>query len=199
MTGTADLAHAGPYLVASEIVDFTHPRVAALADVLDAAGDADGYGARCFAWVRDQVAHVAECPIEVVACSASELLAVGAGLCYAKSHLLVALLRARGIPSGFAYQRLSLGVAGAYCLHGLAAVALGPGRWCRVDPRGGPRGATAVYQPPADSLVYCATDAGEYHLPEVYAEPLPHVVTALRAHASMRLLLDNLPDDRVVA
>jgi transglutaminase-like putative cysteine protease len=197
MKQKAEGAYANPYLQSSEIVDFHHPRVAAVADQLRAAGEPGGYGARCFAWVRDQVQHVAELPIEAVACSASQLLALGAGLCYAKSHLLVALLRAGGIASGFAYQRLSLGEPGAYCLHGLVAIQLGSGAWCRMDPRGGPRGATAVYRPPADSLVFPASEPGEYNLPEIYPEPLPQVITALRAHTSMRLVLENLPDDAV--
>ncbi|WP_338430147.1 transglutaminase domain-containing protein [Synechococcus elongatus] len=33
------------------------------------------------------------------------------GYCYAKSHLLVALLRACSIPAGFCYQRLSFDAA----------------------------------------------------------------------------------------
>ncbi|MBI2949982.1 MAG: hypothetical protein HYY23_20300 [Verrucomicrobia bacterium] len=42
-----------------------------------------------------------------------------AGFCYAKSHLLAALLRARGIPAALCYQRLAFDAAGsAFCLHG---------------------------------------------------------------------------------
>jgi len=36
-----------------------------------------------------------------VTCKASDVLIYGTGYCYAKSHLLAALLRANAIPAGF--------------------------------------------------------------------------------------------------
>jgi len=44
------------------------------------------------------------CQRDVVTCSASEVLREGTGICFAKSHLLAALLRAVGIPAGLCYQ-----------------------------------------------------------------------------------------------
>lgn len=59
------------------------------------------------------------------------------GFCYAKSHLLAALLRANGIAAGLCYQRLSVNGGGTpYCLHGLNAVFLKDFGWYRVDARG---------------------------------------------------------------
>ncbi len=54
--------------------------------------------------VRDNVSHTRDASREEVTCAASEVLAAGTGICYAKSHLLAALLRAVGIPAGFCYQ-----------------------------------------------------------------------------------------------
>jgi transglutaminase-like putative cysteine protease len=60
-----------------------------------------------------------------VTCKASDVLIHGTGYCYAKSHLLVALLRANGIPAGLCYQRLTIENDGpSYCLRGLNAVYL---------------------------------------------------------------------------
>jgi transglutaminase-like putative cysteine protease len=62
-----------------------------------------------------------------VTCSASEALAAGTGYCFAKSHLLAAVLRANGIPAALCYQRLALDESAEesqrrFSLHGLNAV-----------------------------------------------------------------------------
>src|SRR5215212_2227297 len=76
-------------------------------------------------WVRDRIAHTVDHGHDVVTYRASDVLREGTGFCFAKSHLLVALLRANGIRAGFAYQRLALdSEPHAFCLHGLAAVDL---------------------------------------------------------------------------
>lgn len=183
-----------PFLACSEVVDFDDPAVAALAAQLRAAGDAPGYAARCFNWVRDEVEHSADTDREVVTCRASEVLRERVGLCYAKSHLLVALLRAGGVPAGFCYQRLALEDAGKFCLHGLVAVGSGDGTWYRIDPRGGTRGANARFDPPREHWVYPADAPGEFTFAVVLAAPLPEVVDALGAHRSVRTLLQELPD-----
>src|SRR5690606_18223764 len=105
-----------PFLRASAVVDFDSPVVANLVEELNNTGSGSDYVERCFVWVRDNIAHSADVDSDVVACSASEVLRAGVGLCYAKSHLLAALLRAKGIRAGFAYQRLASGRNG-YCLH----------------------------------------------------------------------------------
>ena len=99
-------------------------QVVALAHRLSAGQPTEVDVARvCFEWVRDNVLHTADHGLPEVTCAASEVLSAGTGFCYAKSHLLAALLRANGIPAGFAYQRLSLDAEGsAFCLHGLNAV-----------------------------------------------------------------------------
>nr|WP_320193052.1 transglutaminase family protein [uncultured Desulfobacter sp.] len=59
------------------------------------------------------------------------------GYCYAKSHLLAALLRACNIPAGLCYQRLTIANNKApFCLHGLNAVYLQRHGWYRIDSRG---------------------------------------------------------------
>ena len=61
---------------------------------------------KTFIFVRDSIAHSVDCGGTAVTCRASEVLHVGQGLCYAKAHLLAALLRANGIAAGFCYQLL---------------------------------------------------------------------------------------------
>jgi len=69
--------------------------VAAAAEFAGDATDDEEVARRCFLWVRDCVRHSSDHRIPVVTCAASEVLKHRAGFCYAKSHLLAALLRAR--------------------------------------------------------------------------------------------------------
>ena len=110
-----------------------------------ATGDAVEVARLCFLWVpRDHIQHSRDFRRDEATCSASEVLAAGAGWCYAKSHLLGALLRANGIPAGFCYQRLSKDDSGApYSLHGLNAVYLPRFGWYRVAARGNKPGMNA--------------------------------------------------------
>jgi hypothetical protein len=97
------------FLRSTEIIDWLHPDVSACA--LRLRGDSNDplvIARRCFEWVRDEIKHTADYGLKPVTCAASEVLQEGSGYCYAKSHLLAAVLRANGIPAGLCYQRLSL-------------------------------------------------------------------------------------------
>ena len=130
-----------------------------------------------------------------MSCSASQVLLHGTGFCYAKSHLLAALLRANAIPAGFCYQRLSIDGAGPpFCLHGLNAVHLPGIGWYRIDARGDRAGIATAFDPPHERLAFEPTLDGEVTFDEVLASPLPVVVDALTRWRSCAELLDHLPD-----
>jgi transglutaminase-like putative cysteine protease len=185
-----------PYLAASKYIDFDHPQVAAKAAAL-AAGAATPLevARRCFEFVRDEIRHSVDYQLNPVTCKASEALQHQTGYCYAKSHLLAALLRANGIPAGLCYQRLSVGAAGApYCLHGLNAVYLQDFGWYRIDARGNKPGVAATFSPPTEALAFAVRPPMERDLPEIWAEPLPVVTSALAAYPTYDQVLANLPD-----
>ena len=184
------------FLRSTPIVDGHHPDVVALARRRAEGCDSDASVARrCFEWVRDEIKHSQDHGLRVVTCRASDVLHEGSGFCYAKSHLLAALLRANGIPAGLCYQRLSLDDTGtAHCLHGLTALRLPGVDWYRVDPRGNKPGVDAQFDPPTERLAFQLTLPGEADLPGVWADPLPVVVRALAAHGSVEALGNNLPD-----
>jgi transglutaminase-like putative cysteine protease len=78
----------------------------------------------CFKDVRE-IKHSNDYRLNPVTCRASEVLEHKTGYCYAKSHLLAALLRANNIPAGICYQRLTIkNDQPPFCLHGLNAVNL---------------------------------------------------------------------------
>ena len=185
-----------PFLEATPVVDWSHPAVAARAAALRGEEtDPSIIAKRCFEWVRDVIRHSQDCGATAVTCSASQVLVEGSGFCYAKSHLLAALLRANGVPAGFCYQRLALDDSGtAHCLHGLNAVLLPAFGWYRLDARGNRPGIDARFQPPTERLAFSVGASGELDLPGVWAAPLPIVVEALQRYSDAATLAANLPD-----
>jgi transglutaminase-like putative cysteine protease len=185
----------GPYLEATEIVDWTDGAVRALAQELGGGDGPVAVAARCFGWVRDEVRHSIDRGDHVVTLAASDVLRHRTGSCYAKSHLLAALLRANGIVAGFSYQRLSVNDDGPpFCLHGFNAVSLPGIGWYRVDARGDRPGVTTCFDPPREVLAYQPRLAAECTFDEIWPEPLPVVVEALRRSGSVEELLSRLPD-----
>jgi transglutaminase-like putative cysteine protease len=185
-----------PYLDASTHIDVNDPQVQATARrlALGARSKAEVVRA-CFAFVRDEIAHSADFKRNPVTCRASDVLRHATGFCYAKSHLLAALLRANGIPAALCYQRLATGDSAApYCLHGLNAVWLEEYGWYRLDPRGNKPGVDARFEPPHEVLAFVPGEAGEGDLPGIWAEPLPVVVDALERSTRYEQVLAALPD-----
>jgi transglutaminase-like putative cysteine protease len=189
------------FLASTDVVDWYHADVRTLAWCL-AGGERDAVDVarRCFEWVRDEVRHSLDAGDSVVTCSASEVLAQRTGFCYAKSHLLAALLRANGIPAGFCYQRLSFdGVGPPFCLHGLNAVLLPEHGWYRIDARGNrahgsKSGVDAQFQPPVEQLAFVPLLAGERDFAAIHPEPLAIVVDTLRQGATVPEVCTRLPD-----
>jgi transglutaminase-like putative cysteine protease len=184
------------FLRPTDVIDWTHPEVLERARSLaDGSDDHCVVAGRLYEWVRDEIRHSRDFRLEPVTCSASEVLRIGSGFCYAKSHLLAALLRARGIPAGLCYQRLSRdGRSAPFSLHGLNAVHLPGHGWYRVDPRGNRADVDAQYAPPVEHLAFPTALPGEADVPGIFADPLPVVVEALRRHDSADVLWECLPD-----
>lgn len=182
------------YLASDQVVDSEAPEVQAMAHML--AGRNDLETARsCFVFVRDEVEHSYDFRRSPTTCSASEVLAARTGYCYAKSHLLVALLRANGLRAGFCYQRLTVdGPKPPFCLHGLVAVDLPDSGWFAIDARGNRKDVEAVFEPPNERLAFELAHDGERDFAPIYPRPLQSVVDCLRAHATWDAVLKNLPD-----
>ena len=189
------------YLDSSEYIDRDHPLIMAKARVLAEGCTSDeAIAKRCFEFVRDTIQHSWDYRRNPVTCKASDVLIHGTGYCYAKSHLLAALLRANAIPAGLCYQRLSAGTGGPpHCLHGLNAVYLDKHGWYRIDARGNKPGVTAAFTPPVEALAFPIVDAPERDFPEIWAEPLPLIVRALTENQTVEQVFGNLPDIEVIS
>ena len=188
------------YLTHSKYIDFDHPLVKEKADVLaKQASDELNLAQVCYEFVRDEIQHSWDYKKNPVTCKASDVLIHSTGYCYAKSHLLAALLRANGIPAGLCYQRLSVGDVGPpYSLHGLNAVYLADFGWYRIDARGNKSNVTTEFSPPKEVLAYPVRGLPEYNFPKIYSEPLPVIIHALETNSDVQAVHANLPDMDVV-
>jgi transglutaminase-like putative cysteine protease len=183
------------YLRRTQIIDWDHPAVTRQANALASSGDITEIARACFEWVRDEVKHSRDFERNPATWRASDVLEHRTGYCYAKSHLLAALLRANGIPAGFCYQRLSVfGGGPPYSLHGLNAVHLPEFGWYRMDPRGNRKGIDAQFTPPVERLAFALQSEDEVEFDDVLAEPLNCVVEVLRQSRTWQDVLSALPD-----
>lgn len=184
------------YLKSSEYIDTDNAEIKSLANQLaENTNDDTVIAQRCFEWVRDNIKHSWDYKLNPVTCKASDVLKHGTGYCYAKSHLLAALLRANNIPAGLCYQRLSINDDGApYSLHGLNAVYLKDYGWYRVDARGNKETVNAQFAPPLEQLAFPINEANERDYQEILAEPLDVVVQALTTLNTVEEVFNHLPD-----
>ena len=189
------------YLEASDIIDF---RCQLSCEITDLASEIKSYSAddisyikHAFEYVKDNISHSADIQGNTVTCKASEVLRAREGTCYAKSHLLAALLRSNQIPTGFCYQRLLLDdeTAPYLILHGLNAVYIERlNKWIRLDARGNKRGVNAQFSIVQEHLAFpVRVEKGEEDILTIFASPDEHVIKALTEHKSLEALWINLP------
>jgi len=184
------------FLQETEIIDFSNTEIQKLAINLSSNCNTDVDIAKsCFLYVRDNINHSGDYKDNITTCKASDVLKYKTGWCYAKSHLLAALLRCNNIPTGFCYQRLSCSEykKDIYCLHGLNAIYLKDYGWYKVDPRGNKKGVDAQFNPPVEKLAF-ELQENEFNLSEIYEKPLDIIINALNKYKTYDELINNIPD-----
>jgi transglutaminase-like putative cysteine protease len=192
------------YLQPSEIIDWQNPEILELAHHLASRHQTtEAIAKSCFEWVRDKIHHSWDYEMNPVTCKASDVLKYKTGYCFAKSHLLAALLRANQIPAGLCYQRLSIDNPPESklvsddipcTLHGLNAILLPEIGWYRVDSRGNRKGVNAQFVPPKEQLAFEIKLPQEADFSTIFAEPLTLVVEALQKSKTWNDVLLYLPD-----
>ena len=97
------------YLKADDVIDYRKKPIMQLADELFQQSDDElSFIKASYEFVRDHIYHSADKKEDILTCTASEVLEAGHGICFAKSHLLAALLRCKSVPTSFCYQKLIL-------------------------------------------------------------------------------------------
>lgn len=136
-----------------------------------------------FEIARDEVKHSFDTKNKIVTINAEDALREKEGICFAKSHVLAALLRGMDIPAGFCYQRVlrKNTIESGYALHGLNAVYLPDIGWFRLDPRGNKEGVDAQFSTDEEKLAYpISTNLGEEDYLRVFSRPLPTVIHSMK-------------------
>ena len=129
------------YLSETECIDYNNSVIQEKVRELKLNSDPQlKYIENAYKFVRDEISHSWDIKSEVVSRKASEVLINRTGICWTKSSLLAALLRANGIPSGFSYQFLTRADDNAdegYIIHALNTVFISElNKWIRLDARG---------------------------------------------------------------
>jgi transglutaminase-like putative cysteine protease len=173
------------YLKKNEIINYDHKLIVDKCRELEkGTEDEISLIKKIYEFVRDDIHHSGDIGAHEVTCKASEVLEFGHGICCAKSHLLAAMLRFCGIPTGFCYQKLCSGQEGVNrkVLHGLNAVYLKDlNRWIRLDARGNKPGVDAQFSIEKEKIAWPVNkERGEEDHQVIFIEPNPTVVEVLK-------------------
>ncbi|WP_028551472.1 transglutaminase-like domain-containing protein [Paenibacillus sp. UNC451MF] len=189
------------YLSESDVIDLQHPSIQAAAQRLHSGhNDEQAIVKAAFEFVRDEIDHSWDIQGSIVTRAASEVLQHRQGICYAKSNLLAALLRSLSIPTGFCYQKLTLGDTPdtGYCIHALNAVYLHSlQRWVRLDARGNKEGVQAEFSIDEEQLAFpIRSHYEEIDYPVIYTEPNVKTMDTLANNTDvLTMYLNRLPTD----
>ncbi|MDO5155553.1 MAG: transglutaminase family protein [Eubacteriales bacterium] len=155
------------YLLETECIDYNNPVIKEKVNELRLNSNSKmKYIDNAYRFVRDKITHSWDIKSEVVSRKASEVLLNGTGICWTKSCLLAALLRANGIPSGISYQYLTRADDNAdegYIIHALNTVYISElNKWIRVDARGNKENVHAEFCIDEEKLAFpIRTELGE--------------------------------------
>jgi len=181
------------YLKRGEVIDYDHELIVEKCLELQKGmeeGNEISLIKNVYEFVRDDIHHSGDIGAQEITCKASEVLEFGHGICCAKSHLLAAMLRFYGIPTGFCYQKLCSGQEGINrkVLHGLNAVYFkDSNRWIRLDARGNKPGVDAQFSIYEGKIAWPVNEErGEEDHPVIFKEPNQTVVEILKTSNSRK-------------
>ena len=158
------------YLKETPSIDYMNPIIQdKVSELMNQSDDNLDYIKRSYIFVRDEIPHSWDIKTWVVSKTASEVLKNKTGICWTKSCLLAALLRANGIPSGISYQLLTRAddASDGYMIHALNTVYIKDlNKWIRLDARGNKENINAYFSLDEEHLAYTIrSELGEidYH------------------------------------
>ncbi|MBQ2125073.1 MAG: transglutaminase domain-containing protein [Spirochaetales bacterium] len=190
----------GDYLKSDDVIDYEKQSIAQLADMLfqKSTGEIEFIKA-AYEFVRDNISHSADIKEDIITCSASQVMEAGHGICFAKSHLLAALLRCKSVPTGFCYQKLILDdeTAPVLIYHGLNGVYIEEQKkWIRLDARGNKVGVNAQFSTDTEQLAFpVRPEKGEEDGFVIYPNPDKKILERLRKYKTRTELWDDLPTE----
>ena len=146
------------YLAETKSIDYNNPHIQEkVQELKDQSSDDADYIKRSYIFVRDEIPHSWDIQTNVVSRTASDALMNMTGICWAKSCLLAALLRANGIPSGISYQLLTIAEDDSlgHIVHALNTVYIrNLNKWIRLDSRGNQGNLNEEFSLEKDQLAF---------------------------------------------
>ena len=146
------------YLIETPSIDYVNFHIQERVQELKNQSDDNlDYIKRSYIFVRDEIPHSWDIKTEVVSRTASDVLKNKTGICWTKSCLLAALLRANQIPSGISYQLLTRAddASEGYMIHALNTVHIKDlNKWIRLDARGNKENINAYFSLDEEHIAY---------------------------------------------
>ena len=179
------------YLKETPSIDYVNPLIQdKVWELMSQSEDNLDYIKRSYIFVRDEVPHSWDIKTDVVSKTASEVLENKTGICWTKSCLLAALLRANRIPSGISYQLLTRAddESEGYMIHALNTVYLkGFNKWVRLDARGNKENINAYFSLDEEHLAYTVrSEMGEIDYHDNHADLDDRLVNILMESESIQ-------------
>ncbi|HHU90859.1 MAG TPA: transglutaminase domain-containing protein [Clostridiaceae bacterium] len=186
------------YLENSDIIDFDHPLVSQTAEQLTyGLKDNLSKAREIYKFTRDHIFNSFEINATSVTRTASEVLDKGHGICFAKSHLLAALMRASDIPAGFCYQILYDEDFERLIVHGFNGVFIEElDKWFRIDTCLHVDVNDWEFDPFKDSATKTIREEiGEYDDFTIYHVPNKKILKILTAADTLEELIHLIPSE----
>ena len=143
------------YLMETPSIDYMNPLIQdKVRELRDKSGDTLDYIKRSYLFVRDEIPHSCDIETNIVSKTASDVLKNKTGICWTKSCLLAALLRADDASEGYMIHALNTGYIKDL------------DKWIRLDARGNKENINAYFSLDGEHLAYTIrSELGEldYH------------------------------------
>ena len=179
------------YLIETPSIDYVNFHIQERVQELKNQSDDNlDYIKRSYIFVRDEILHSWDIETNIVSRTASDVLKNKTGICWTKSCLLAALLRANGIPSGISYQLLTRADddSEGYMIHALNTVYLKDfNKWIRLDARGNKENINAYFCLDEEHLAYTVrSELGEIDYHDNHADLDDRLVNILMESESIQ-------------
>ena len=163
------------YLIETPSIDYMDFHIQEkVQELLNQSEDNLDYIKRSYIFVRDEIPHSWDIKTDMVSITASDVLKNKTGICWTKSCLLAALLRANKIPSGISYQLLTRADddSEGYMIHALNTMYIKDlNQWIRIDARGNKENINAYFSLDEEHLAYTIRrQLGEIDYPDNHTD-----------------------------
>ena len=179
------------YLIETPSIDYMNFHIQErVRELKNQSEDNLDYIKRSYIFVRDEILHSWDIETNIVSRTASDVLKNKTGICWTKSCLLAALLRADGIPSGISYQLLTRAddASEGYMIHALNTVYIKDlNKWIRLDARGNKENINSYFSLDEEHLAYTVrSELGEIDYHDNHADLDDRLVNILMESESIQ-------------